>query len=137
MTAPLAPPTLEEARALGASLRRVDSQLVRQPPGCSRTWWKSGELYVEATVDRVDGAIVLVEVCCRGRVVRFTTERGLVTSVTDEAVVSDGTPKSRLEQQDPTQRDAVIDVALALAEGSADPELVEAAAVVAAGRAQP
>lgn len=117
-------PSLDEARALGATLRAVDERLLRAPaPGVRTHWYRGGEPYLDATVDEDRAGVVLVEVRVRGRFARWSRERGLVTGGTDEGAIGAGVPVSRFEGHDPAPDPALLAVVCAVLEGSVEVRL--------------
>jgi len=126
-SAPTALLTLEDAAELGAKLREVDGELLKQPVAGRAQWWVAPERYVEVSVVSDDEGIAYVEVGVRGRLARYVRGRGVTTSATDELSLSQRAPASRFERQHSSVDTAVLDVATALLIASGDPSLTLAA----------
>jgi len=124
-SSPSALPTPEEARVIGATLRPVSDELLRQRPGQRSRWWVSDARYIEVSVFDDDGGEgpLLVEVGIRGRLARFRRGTGISTSVTEELNQNTALPTSRLESQDTRRQDDVVSLASIMLAAAPDPTL--------------
>jgi hypothetical protein len=110
-------PTLDEARALGETLRAIDPSMLKPTPH-KRRWYRGGEPYLEATLDEDDDGVLMLEVYMRGRFARFTRQRGVETGVTEELAITTAAPSSKIEAHDAETKEQVLDVVRAMLEAN-------------------
>ena len=92
--------TLDEAARLGATLRRIDSSLLKAPAGS--VWFQGGEPYLDVFIELVGEEIAWLQVTVRGRSLTWRKSSGVKTGRTNELVVDTGYASSKTLAEDQT-----------------------------------
>lgn len=121
---------LQDAPALGRSLRAIDPKLLKDPsPGRKSQWWKGDERYLDVFVETDKKGIAWIQVTVRCRAVTWDRDKKTMrTGTTNEMTLGEPYPGSKTITNDKKNDDGVIAFALAMLD--ANPGLHEVAATL-------
>lgn len=131
-------PSLDQAAALGRTLRAIDPSLLKkQPPGKRASWWRGDERYCDAFFEHDERGLAFFEVTLRGRSLRWDRDAGRLKTGATEELEEGGTmqPMSTLVVDDRALDARTVAVVRALLGARAGEEPFDAACAALAGAA--
>lgn len=115
--------TVDEARTLAATLRRIAPEYVRQDASREgeRRWYRGDEAYFDVYLDVLDGTPVWFQLTVRGLCVTWSAAEGTVTAKTNELAVSESPfPQSKTLEEDRTRNEQTVAIARAILDARRD-----------------